>query len=153
MEKRTVISTDVVQEVVTDALRRYVGRTKQVSVSDLAGSSGMADKSIYAILEGNHIPSFATLLNLALHLPPSFMSEALRPAGLGGVEIIEPQNVDAPGTMAELSRHCAEMAERLKDGKFCHRDRAAMGPQLIELARALEAQGRAMIESKVTSIR
>lgn len=153
MEKVSLISTDIVQDSVTDALRRYVGRSKEKSVSELASQTGVSDKTIYAVLESRLTPSFETILKIAAELPPTFMSEAIRPAGLGGVETIEGATVDASGTMADLSRHCAEMADRLRDGKFCHQDRAAMGPQLIELARLLESQGRAMIERNVTTIR
>lgn len=146
MEKTRLISTDVVQEALTDAIRRYVGKGKMFSTSEFSVAAEVSEKTVYSIREGALIPSFETLLRFATVLPENFMSEILSPAGLGGVERLEKQDVDANSVLADLSRQCAEVAERLRDGKFCHIDCSVVGPQLIALAHLLEAQGNAMKE-------
>ncbi len=146
MEKTGLISTDTVQEALTDAVRRHVGKGKLFSTSDFAALAGVSEKTVYAIREGGLIPSFETLLRFATILPVSFMSDIISPAGLGGVERIERPPVNAPGVLADLADRCASVSDRLRDGVFCHVDCSVTGPELIELAHKLEAQGRAMIE-------
>ncbi len=84
------------------------------------------------------------MLRLCAYFGPGFTSEILAPAGQGGVEDIVPVEIDPQAAATDMVTAAGQLLERLRDGHFCHVDRAAMGPLLIEMSRAMEAQGRAM---------
>ncbi len=74
----------------------------------------------------------------------AFASELLAPAGLGGVERVAVADADPRGMASDLVAAAHDLLERLRDGKFCHVDRAETAPKLLELSRGIEAQARAM---------
>lgn len=148
MADPALITHDDVAEVFNDALRRRVGRgVGKVSVPELADRIDMDARTVRAWRDDENVPQFHAMMRLFAALGPAFTSEVLAPAGQGGVELVEPATVDAIGTAAFMSRIVAALIERLSDEKFCHQDCAVTGPELLELSRLAESQGRAMMST------
>ena len=140
-----LISHDLAGEAFADAFRRRVGRgTGKISVADLADALDIQPRTVRAWRDSETLPHWTAMLRLCCHFGPAFASEILGPAGLGGVEPVALVRADPDGTAADLVATAHDLLERLRDGTFCHRDRAAMAPKLLELSRALESQARAM---------
>lgn len=140
------ISSELCQETFTDAFRRHVGRGKRWSAGDLSETSGIDERTINGYQAGEVAPSLYRLLRIAAVLGPAFMSDVLAPAGMGGVERLDPEVSDAQAVARALVRQGGLVLDRLADGVFCHRDKAITGPELIELAAKIERHGRAMCE-------
>ena len=139
------ITHGAVLEAFSDAMRRRVGRGDgKVGADALADATGFDVRTILSWRDGENVPCFHRVLRLCAYFGPVFTSEVLRPAGQGGVEDIAPVTVDPQAAATDMVTAAGQMLERLRDGRFCHMDRAVMGPLLIEMSRALEAQGRAM---------
>ena len=143
------ITHKTVQEVFREALGRRAGRGPgKIALTDLSDATTIETRTIKAWRDGETMPQLHNLLRLCAYFGPAFASEILSPAGLGGVEDIETTAIDAPTTAADLVKTAHDLLERLRDGVFCHRDKAACGPILLSLSRQLEAQGRAMMGGK-----
>ncbi len=146
MTNPSLITHALVAETFQDAFRRRVGRGEnKVSIANLADAIDMNARTIKSWRDGYTLPQIMGLMRLCAHFGPAFASELLSPAGLGGVEVMTPVKADPDGTAADLIAAAHGLMERLRDGTFCHRDRAEMGPELLELSRELEAQGNAMM--------
>lgn len=129
------------------AYARRVGRGQgRIGWADLERVTGIAQRTLKSWRFGDSMPQLENLLRLAVAFGPSFMSEILHPIGQGGVELVDPVESSASQCVAELTRPLHEIAERLRDGVFCHSDKAAVGPMLIEAAHVFEEQGWAMID-------
>jgi len=140
------ITHDIVAETFCDAFRRRVGSgPNKVRLDDLSDFVAIDVRTLKAWRDGQSSPQIHMLLKLAAYFGPAFMSEILCPAGQGGVDVLEPVDLAPQETATDLATTTAELLQRLRDGKFCHIDRAVMGPKLIDLGRELEAQGRAML--------
>lgn len=134
-----------VAEAFHDAFRRRVGRgANKISVADLADAVEINARTVTAWRDGETLPELMRLMRICAHFGPAFTSEILSPAGLGGVECLTPVEADAQGTATDLVAVANGLLERLRDGIFCHQDRAEMAQELLDLSRALEAQGNAM---------
>ena len=145
MPDPALIAHDVAAEAFGDAFRRRVGRGPgKVRVADLADVIDMQARTVKAWRDGDTLPQWAAMLRLMAYFGPAFASELLAPAGLGGVERVAPAIPDPQGTAADLVQAAHDLLERLRDGKFCHRDKAETAPTLLELSRRIEAQARAM---------
>ncbi len=141
---------DDVQEVFCDAFRRRVGRgTGKVGLDVLADATGFDVRTLKSWRDGENTPCFYRMLRLCAYFGPGFTSEILAPAGQGGVEDLAPASVDPQAAATDMVTAAGQLLERLRDGRFCHVDRAVMGPLLIEMSRAMEAQGRAMTGNPV----
>lgn len=142
----------ITQQTVHDAFllayRRRVGQGREYSLGQLQDETGIEARTLRSWRETDSMPHLVNFLRLCAQFGPAFTSEVLHVAGLGGVDRIDSQESDAHRCVADLISEAHEISERLRDGVFCHRDRAAVGPQLIALARELEAQGTAMIMSQ-----
>ena len=140
-----LITHDIAGECFLDAFRRRVGRGEgKISVAELADAIDVQGRTVKAWRDGDTMPYWALMLRLCCYFGPAFTSELLAPAGLGGVERVAPASVDPQGTATALVAAAHNLLDRLNDGTFCHRDRAASAPALLELSRQLEAQARAM---------
>ena len=145
MPDAALITHDNAAEAFHDAFRRRVGRGPgKVSVADLADAIDAQARTVKAWRDGDTLPLWAGLLRLCCYFGPAFTSDVLAPAGLGGVERIALADPDPQGTAADLVEAAHDMLERLRDGRFCHRDRAEAAPMLLDLSRQIEAQARAM---------
>ncbi len=141
-----LITHDGVTEAFQDAFRRRVGRgPNKISLADLSDAIEMNARTTTAWRDGETLPQLAGLMRLFAYFGPAFTSEILSPAGLGGVETLVTVETDPQGTVTDLVSAANDILERSRDGTFCHRDRAEMAPILLELSRALEAQGNAMM--------
>jgi len=141
-----MITHDVVAENFCDVFRRRVGNApRKIRFDELSDAVEIDVRSLKAWRDGQSSPQFHNILKLAAYFGPSFMSEIIHPAGQGGVDVLEPVDLAPQETATDLATTTAELLQRLRDGKFCHIDRAVMGPKLIDLGRELEAQGRAML--------
>lgn len=127
------------------AYRRRVGLQRDFSLGELQDATGIDARTLRSWRETDSMPQLVNFLRLCAVFGPSFTSEVLHVIEQGGVEDINAVHSDAQRCLADLVGSAHDIAERLRDGVFCHRDRAAVGPQLIRLARLLEAQGTAMI--------
>ena len=128
-----------------DAFRRRVGRGEgKISVADLADALDVQARTVKAWRDGDTLPHWTLMLRVCAHFGPAFASELLAPAGLGGVERVAVADADPQGTAADLVRAANDILDRLRDGRFDHRDRAQTAPALLELSRELESQARAM---------
>ena len=142
------ITPDLVGEVVTDALRRRVGRGKELLVEELAVKTGIDARTMAAYHGGQNRPSVHRLLRLAIALDKGFINEVLLVAGLGGARRLVLAEVNAPETVRELIGEAKRILDRTADGKFDHRERADTGHELIKLGEALQAQGAAMLKGR-----
>ncbi|MEE9159992.1 MAG: hypothetical protein V3U60_16605 [Gammaproteobacteria bacterium] len=151
MPDPTLITHDVVAEVFQDAFRRRVGRgVDKISLANLADALDINPRTVKAWRDGDTLPQIMGLMRVCAYFGPAFTSEILFPAGLGGVETLVPVQADPQGTARGLVAMAHDILERLADTRFCHRDRAAVGPKLLELSRALEAQANAMTRGQNT---
>lgn len=144
------ITADLVQEQVTDAIRRRCGRGKRYSVEEIASRTGIDARTMAAYHTGQNRPSVHRLLRLAMVLGPSFLSEVLLSTGLGGVKSLHPAKIDAPTTARELVAEASLILERLADGNLDHRERVVTGRELLKLVAKLEQQAQAMLDKPPT---
>jgi transcriptional regulator with XRE-family HTH domain len=149
MTNPSFISHDCAAEAFLDAFRRRVGAgAGKVRLADFADAIDMDPRTVKAWHGGETMPNYPNLLKVCAALGPSFASEILHPAGLGGVDQIVPVDVDAQGTATELVKVAHDLLERLADGFFCHVDKAKAAPLLLDLSRMIEAQATAMQAAK-----
>ena len=145
MPEPSLITHDIAAESWHDAFRRRVGRGEgKISVADLADALDVQARTVKAWRDGDTLPHWTLMLRVCAHFGPAFASELLAPAGLGGVERVAVADADPQGTAADLVRAANDILDRLRDGRFDHRDRAQTAPALLELSRELESQARAM---------
>jgi hypothetical protein len=124
-------------------MRRVGGRG--MPFAELADKTGLQVRTLKAWRDGQTMPHLGNWLTLCAVLGADFASETLHIVGMGGVEPVDVGHSNAPQCVAELAEQVNNITHRLVDGKFCHSDKAATGPQLIRLAALLEQQGRAML--------
>ncbi len=140
------ITQDLVREAITDAIRRFVGLGKQFSADEVAAKTGIDVRTVRSYLSGESPPSIHRLLRLGMVLGPPFLNEILLIANLGGVKRLGQAEVDAPETVREMVSQTKLMLDRLADGNFDHRERAATGRELLKLAGRLNEQATAMLK-------
>lgn len=145
MSDASLISHDLAVEAFLDAFRRRVGLGPgKISVADLADALDVQARTVKSWRDGDTLPSWTHLLRVCAYFGPAFTSEILVPAGLGGVETVADVDRDPQGTATDLIAAAHDILDRLRDGRFCHRDRAETAPVLLELSRQLEAQAKAL---------
>ncbi len=145
MPESGLITHDIAAECFLDAFRRRVGRgAGKVPVADLADAIDVQARTVKSWRDTTAMPHWALMLRLCCYFGPTFTSELLAPAGLGGVARVAIAHPDPQGTATDLVQVASDLLERLRDGKFCHVDRAETGPRLLELSRELESQARAL---------
>jgi hypothetical protein len=144
MKKPARISTDLMIDIHADALCRHVGRTHAMSVPDLSDLTGLDERTINSYRNREHAPSLMRALQIAMHLPADYINDLILIAGLGGATSVDKVPVDAPEITANLAQVVSELTHRLRDGRFCHQDKAAMAPALRELSRLCAEQAAAM---------
>ena len=147
MADPTLISHGIAAETFLDAFRRRVGLGPgKVSVADLADALEVQARTVKAWRDGETMPHWTHMLRVCAYFGPAFTCEILEPAGLGGVERIDVPTAEADpaGIAADLVAAGNDLLQRLRAGRFDHRDCAETAPRLLELSRKLEAQARAL---------
>ena len=142
------LTHQTVQDVFRAAFMRRVGvGDTRTSYGDLQDATGIPVRTLKSWREGAAMPHLDNFLKLAAVFGPDFTSEFLRVIGQGGVEHIDQaEAVNAHECAADLAGVLSDITERLRDGKFCYRDRAAVAPQLLALAHKAEEQAKAMLD-------
>lgn len=140
------ITQQTVHDVFLLSYRRRVGVGRDIGLSDLQDATGIEARTLRSWRETETMPHLTNFLKLCAFFGPAFTSEILHVIGQGGVDSMQHGDCNAHRCVADLISQAHEISERLRDGVFCHQDRAIVGPQLIRLARKLEEQGRAMID-------
>ena len=145
MSNAALISHDIAVESFTDAFRRRVGMgAGKISVSDFADAIDAQPRTVKSWRDGDTMPYWMHMLRVCAYFGPAFTSEILVPAGMGGVDLIDDVERDPQGTATDLIAVAHDLLDRLRDGRFCHVDRAETAPVLLELSRQIEAQARAL---------
>jgi len=127
-------------------LRRVGVGAGRMSYGDLADATGVQVRTLKSWRDGQAMPHLDSWLKICLVFGPEFTSETLRVIGQGGVENIDPDaRSDVHECVADLAAQLGEITDRLRDGVFCHRDKAQVAPQLLTLAHKLEEQAKAML--------
>lgn len=147
MADAALLTHTIASEAFLDAFRRRVGMgAGKISVADLADALEVQARTVKAWRDGENIPAWTHLLRVCAYFGPAFTCEILEPAGLGGVERIDvpPAEADPAGIAADLIAAGHDLLQRLRAGRFDHRDCAQVAPRLLELSRKLEAQARAL---------
>jgi len=127
-------------------VRRVGVGTGRMSYADLFDLTGIPVRTLKSWPTTEVMPHLDNFLKLCVVFGPGFASEVLGIAGLGGVERMEESlAINAMSSASGLVSVANELLVRLEDGVFCHRDKAAMGPKMIELSRKIEEQGKAML--------
>ncbi len=147
MTDAALITHDIAAECFLDAFRRRVGMGPgKMSVADLADALDVQARTVKAWRDGETLPTWTHLLRVCAHFGPAFVCEILEPAGLGGVERIATSTAEADpeGIAADLVAAGHDLLQRIRAGRFDHRDCAETAPRLLELSRKLEAQARAL---------
>ena len=147
MADAALITHDIAAEAFLDAFRRRVGMgAGKVSVADLADALDVQARTVKAWRDGETMPHWCHMLRVLAYFGPAFTCEVLEPAGLGGVEriAVPTAQADPEGIAADLIAAGHDLLQRLRAGRFDHRDSAETAPRLLELSRKLEAQARAL---------
>ena len=143
----TLLTHDIASEAFLDAFRRRVGMgAGKISVADLADALEVQARTVKAWRDGETMPHWSHMLRVVAYFGPAFTCEILEPAGLGGVEHIAGPTAEADpaGVAADLIAAGNDVLQRLRAGRFDHRDSAETAPRLLELSRKLEAQAKAL---------
>lgn len=145
MMNPALITHDIAAEAFLDAFRRRVGLGRgKIAVAELADALDVQARTVAAWRDGETMPHWSHMLRVCAYFGPAFVCEILEPAGLGGVERVAVAEADPEGTALDLVAAALDLLQRLHDGRFGQRDRAATAPRLLELSRDLEAQAKAL---------
>jgi len=130
----TEITSDLVQEAFTDALRQEVGYSKPWSVKGLAEATGIDTRTIDAYHQGSACPCMWKMLRIMQVLGPAFVNRIIGIAGLGNASHLDAESTHILAVNALASRLCAQVGAALADdGKVDHQEEAAMEPVAEEL--------------------
>ena len=72
---------EITQERFTDALRRHVGRGKELSVCQLSDQTGLSEKTCKNYHQGVSLPGLMEFTQLCTVLPAAFMHDCLACTG------------------------------------------------------------------------
>ncbi|MBD2842684.1 hypothetical protein [Erythrobacter rubeus] len=94
-------------------------------IDALAGSVGETSRDLRRWADGTKMPAhvFSALLG---ELPRHLADEMVRPTGLKLIDRDCADSANALSVAAQASALAADIAERHADGRFCHRDAAAV---------------------------
>jgi len=116
---KTITSADV-QEAITDAFRRVVGRHKPHSVSEISTLTGRCDSYWGNVRSGLRTPGVTALLGAAQGMDKehgaAFLNEILALAGYTGVRPIEATETCALDVIKHSNDTIRLCAEVLEDG-------------------------------------
>ena len=140
------ISHDAATQRLSAGLRLFVGRGKPFSVDMLADATGGSASAVEKYMAAQATPGLAMALRLLAALPESFANHLLELSGLTGARRIDATAKSAGVVLAEGAGFVADLAEKLKDGRLDHRERAelrnALGPFIADLQNLQAQLGR-----------
>jgi len=140
MFKTHEITSEVVQPRYAQYLKDWVGKTRKMTVCKAAELSGVKKRTLESYRNEGVMPPFDVMLRLwSVVDEPRFVNDCLEMAGFTGAHRIEGGEVCPIGVGADISKFLSELLERVRDGEFCHVDRAEMRPLLREVIGALTA--------------
>ena len=90
-----------VQQRFTAALNLYVGYERRFSIAEIAGLTGISQRTLRSYQAGDACPSLPKFLRLAAVLPPEFADMAMAPAGLTGLR----SSATGKTSVVDLNRH------------------------------------------------
>ena len=133
------VTDATLQEVVTDAVRRRVGKgADKVSVCYAATCVGYSDGFWQQVRAGSKTPSLLATGNLAVALGPeagaALLSEILASFGFTGVRPIEATEACPHKVTGDLASAIRLIAEALEDGEFDDRERFEVASRLRALS-------------------
>lgn len=140
MLKQYQIVTDAAfQEVLTDAVRRHVGKGEgKVSVCAIATAVGHKDSFWQQVRAGYKVPALLATGNLTAALGPTagaeFWNEILAQFGFTGVRPIEATETCPHKVTGELADGIRLIAEAHEDDHFDDAERFEVAAKLRELA-------------------
>lgn len=146
-----LVSRERIGNVIGDALRLYVGRTRRYSVKQLSNGTGIKDRVIECAMcaadSADYRPlPLEALSSISKFLGADFTNEWLALAGQGAFDLPD-ENEPPPGMIAaDDAEDSAEIVRRAADGEFCGDDRKALkivGQRKIVRGMKLVAMGRA----------
>lgn len=108
------------------------------SIEALAGRVGQTGRDLRRWAQGTTLPGHVAFALLG-ELPRHLADEMIRPTGLRLEDREYADSVNALSVAAKASALAAEIAERHADGRFCHRDAAAVRDQLRRVLPDFEA--------------
>lgn len=128
------------REPLAEALRAHTGRMSGgVAVDDLAESTGISPRRLYAMRDGDAEVSIDELGVLIRALPADFGARVLAPFGVSSVSK-GGQDSGCPFQLnAHLARQIASLTEKLADdGRVDHREARQLVPELRHLREAID---------------
>lgn len=142
MEYHKTITPADVQEAITDAFRRVVGRHKPHSVSEISTLTGRCDSYWGNVRAGLRAPGVTALLGAAKAMDKehgaAFLNEILALAGYTGVRPIEATEACPHKVTGDLADTIRLIAESLEDGEFDDRERFEVASRLRALSSKAE---------------
>ena len=114
------------------ALRMYVGAGRRISINALSKKTKLARATIRGYLRDDGRPSDDNHEKMVAVLGDDFRALVNLEKGYATVPLSAAEPCARTLHVENLSV-AQEMAQRLSDGVFCHRDKAAMAPKLASL--------------------
>lgn len=140
------VSQDLAAQRMAAGLRLFVGRGKLFSVEMVAEATGLSSSIVEKYIAGQNTPGLPALLRVLAVMPESFANHLLELSGLTGARRIDAAAKSAGVVLAEGAGFVADLAEKLKDGRLDHRERAelrnALGPFIADLQNLQAQLGR-----------
>lgn len=131
---RARTKAEVSNALAQDWLRFSPSGTREVRASEIGASCG---KVISRAIAGEHLPEAHTVLNTLVADPAGLFNTF---ALYGGVFVpCRAKNGDDYETISKLMHTATEYLDRMKDGRRCHVDTAALAKLLIPLVPAMLA--------------
>jgi hypothetical protein len=140
MEKKPLISQDMAERRIMDALHLRVGRGRRYSFASLSEATGIPERTLRSYVDGTTPPLHA-FLSLGAVLGPGFVSDILAEIGQTASDI----EAQAPDHMKVLTAGCgfvAMLSDAMADGKVDHREAAQLRELAAEFGRMVESLAR-----------
>lgn len=140
MEKKPLISQDVAERHLMDALHLRVGRGKRTSFAALAEATGIPERTLRSYVDGTGA-SLHAFLTLASVLGPAFASDVLAPANLAVQDVVadEPEHMRC---LAVLGGAVAMLSEAMADGRIDHVEEARLRVYAQDMLPLIESLAR-----------
>lgn len=135
MTVSTPIAQDLAQARFTASFRLFVGRGRPYALDALAAATGIPPATLKSYQDGRATPGHGYLLTLIRALPVEFAAAVLEPAGISHLARLDDDAAGATSYAlnATVTALCGSLGAALADGRFDHREEAALEPQVRAL--------------------